>query len=342
MRIRTQPAGVARPMRRTVRLAAFAFLLIWFGLIRPAAAQEDGNRAGLVIQFGDGSVRTVCVDLGPSGQATGEEMVRASGLATLIDYSSGFGGGTVCKIGNQGCDFPAAPCFCQCTMKPGDPCAYWSYFHLVDGQWRYSNQSLSSHVVGSGDVEAWVWGLGSPGSGVNPPAITFEQICSAPAAETLPSPTTKPSLPAATSTSPATLTPTVPRPSATSLPTHTAVPSATAMPSPTQPPPSTNTPLPETPVPSPQPSVIATHTLTPSVVPSDTPTVEPTTPATRTATLQAAASLATGEQPASVDSEGPLSASSVQEEKGAQKTNYVVFGALVLILIGALVFLRVR
>ena len=204
--MRTQSAPSVSSFGRPISLAASIILLVLLGLISPVNAQEDGNQAGLVVQFGDGSLRTTCVDLGPDGQATGEDMLRASGYETLIDYGSGFGGGTVCKVGNEGCDFPAEKCFCECTMKPGDPCVYWSYFHLLDGQWRYSIQSLSNYVVRPGDVEAWVWGLGSAGAGVAPPSVAFEQICDPPPQATQP-PSATAQLPS-TST-PAPITPTV-------------------------------------------------------------------------------------------------------------------------------------
>ena len=236
--MRTQSAPRISSFGRLIGLAASVILLVLLGLISPAKAQEDGNQAGLVVQFGDGSLHTTCVDLGPDGQITGEEMLRASGYAALIDYGSGFGGGTVCKIDNEGCDFPADKCFCQCTMKPGDPCIYWSYFHLLDGQWRYSIQGVSNYVVRPGDVEAWVWGLGSAGSGVAPPSITLEQIC-VPPPKTTPPPSTT-SLPPSTETH-APITPTIspqheiiatmtPQPTTEPAPTRTLPPSATAMP----------------------------------------------------------------------------------------------------------------
>src|SRR5689334_8388264 len=46
------------------------------------------NQAGLVIDFGDGRVQTYCIDLGDDGQATGEELLRATNLAVIIDYSA--------------------------------------------------------------------------------------------------------------------------------------------------------------------------------------------------------------------------------------------------------------
>lgn len=331
MRIRAQSAQIARLSRRASGLAASVLLLVLLGLVNPVAAQEgETNQAGLVVQFGDGQVYTACVDLGPDGQATGEEILRAARLATVVDYSSGLGG-TVCKIGNQGCGFPAERCFCQCTMKPGEPCIYWAYFHLLDGQWRYSIQGANSYVVDPGDVEGWAWGPGATGGGTQPPLTTFEQICSAAPAATLPP--TAPPLPTTTRTP--LPTPTV----ATDQPTSTSTPTATPSPKPTTSAPPTPSPSPETPVPSPQSSVVAPETATPSPAPSATPTV----PATQAPTSIAIVSAPENEQLAPTTEPPPL-ALSTPEAPGASEetTNYVFFGALVVILVIGLVALRVR
>jgi hypothetical protein len=179
MRDKARPARVLPTLSRTIRLAASLLLGVLLAQAYPAVAQDSTRQAGLVVQFPEGEPFTACVDLGPDGEATGEEVLRAAGFSTIIDYSSGYGGGTVCKIADQGCDFPAEACFCQCTMKPGDPCIYWTYFHLVDGQWRYANIGASGYTVRAGDVEGWVWGPGGTASGVMPPAVTFEQLCGA-------------------------------------------------------------------------------------------------------------------------------------------------------------------
>jgi hypothetical protein len=332
MRIRTQSAQIARLSRRASGLAASVLLLVLLGLVNPVAAQEgETNQAGLVVQFGDGQVYTACVDLGPDGQATGEEVLRAARLTTVVDYSSGLGG-TVCKIGNQGCGFPTERCFCQCTMKPGEPCIYWAYFHLLDGQWRYSIQGANSYVVGPGDVEGWAWGPGAAGGGTQPPLTTFEQICSAAPAATLPP--TAPPLPTTTRTP--LPTPTV----ATKQPTPTPTPTATPSPKPTTSALSTPSPSPETPVPSSQSSVVAPETATSSPVPSATPTV----PATQAPTSTAIVSAPENEQLAPTTKEPPPLALSTPEASGASEetTNYVFFGALVVTLVIGLVALRVR
>ncbi len=328
MRTGAQSARMVRYYRRIGGLTAPVLLLLFLIWVNPTVAQEGGNQAGLVVQFGDGSLFTACVDLGTDGQATGEEVLRASGLATVIDYGSGFGGGTVCKIGNEGCGFPAEACFCQCTMKPGDPCVYWSYFHQLDGQWRFANQGASVHLVGSGDVEGWSWGLSSVGAGVQPPLIPFEQICSASSQATLPPPATEPPMP--------TLTATAPAPTATFPPTETPLPTPTPLPTKTRP--ATGTP------PSPSPTPTKTHTPTPSPSPSATPTLEPSLPPTLIPTSQLVASGSEGEKPTAVDQEPSALASPSQDatRTADNATNYVLFGALVVVLVGGLIYLRIR
>src|SRR5689334_4388603 len=94
-------------------------------MARALRAQESvPQQAGLVIDFGDGRVLTFCVDLGADGQATGEELLRASNLPVIFEYSGGIGG-AVCKIDTVGSDFPSEPCFSHCTLQPGEPCMYW-------------------------------------------------------------------------------------------------------------------------------------------------------------------------------------------------------------------------
>ncbi len=204
--------SIRRQFLRVSGLLA-ASILIWLTPTRAALAQDDPHQAGLVVQFGDGTLYTACVDLGPDGQATGEQVLRASGLETIIDYNSGFGGGAVCQIGDQGCNFPAEKCFCQCTLKPGDPCVYWTYFFQRDGEWRYSVEGASRRVVHPGDVEGWAWGLGAVDSGAQPPLIPFEQLCGPPPTPPSPSPTPTPTALLAM--------PPTPSPGATALPTHT-------------------------------------------------------------------------------------------------------------------------
>ena len=242
--------------------------LVWLALIAattligsPANAQEpENNRAGIVIDFGDGVVESACVDLGPDGQATGEEMLAAAGFDVLMEYSPM--GGAVCKIAGQGCNYPSQPCWCECLSSP---CIYWAYNHLENGQWLYSTIGASIYQVHAGDVEGWAWGAGSLTQGAAPPPRTFDQVC----AEAEPTNT-----PTATATRPPTATHTATH-TRTPLPTATWTPWPSSTPQPT----ATWTPWPSsTPLPS------ATWTPVPSVTPELTASWTPLPSATATAT----------------------------------------------------------
>ena len=56
-----------------------------------ARAQEPGNRAALIVRYGDGSTAALCVQFSEAS-ITGEELLNRSGLNAVIDTSSGQGG----------------------------------------------------------------------------------------------------------------------------------------------------------------------------------------------------------------------------------------------------------
>lgn len=136
--------------------------------------RADGpNRAGLVVQHGDGRLETACVSF-EEPSISGLELLIRSRLD--VTYEVG-GGTTVCAIDNEGCRFPAEPCFCQCI---GDgPCTYWSYWHLdpETGEWSYSQLGATAYEVLPGTVDGWRWGAGTSGDAPEPPTISFDQIC---------------------------------------------------------------------------------------------------------------------------------------------------------------------
>lgn len=251
-----------------------------------AQAQEGtGNKAGVVVDFGGGSVMTACVDLGADGQASGEELLDAAGFDVLIEYSAQ--GGAVCKIDAQGCNFPDQSCWCECMSSP---CVYWAYNHLQDGQWLYSTLGASSYVVHAGDVDGWAWGAGTIAQGAQPPVITFDQICTPPTATPSPTPTTIPTTAATVWVPWPTSTPT-PTDSGTSTPTWTPPPTATATAAPTNAPTQTFTATPPAtiqPTASPTPGTTATPSIVPtgnSPAPVVVPTVTPTPQAVAAAEL---------------------------------------------------------
>ena len=232
------------------------------------AAQQNAQRAGLVIDFGDGRVQSFCIDLGADGEMSGEELLRASQLPVVIEYSGL--GGAVCKIGGVGTNFPDEPCFARCTLRPGEPCLYWAYSSLVDGAWQTSQIGASTTTIHAGEVDGWAWGQSS-GSGTQPALRTFEQICAAATA-----------MPTASATQPPQA-----QPSAPSQQFFTVVPSATPANSPT----ATSTP----PLALAQPSrTPAPPTLAPAA-PSVTPA--PSAPPARTAVLASAPSATPAPQP---------------------------------------------
>jgi hypothetical protein len=179
-------------MKRNNRIEAACVLVIVVlalvvglaGLADQAAAQGP-DKVGLVVKFGDGSVFTDCIEFTGPGM-TGEDILDRSGLSLVKDFSFGLGA-AICKIEDDGCDYPQEHCFCQCTGEP--PCQYWAYYHQEDDEWVYSGRGVSGHTVQAGDVEGWAWGDGEAGeSDVEPPLISFEELCVPPTATPKPSP----------------------------------------------------------------------------------------------------------------------------------------------------------
>jgi uncharacterized repeat protein (TIGR01451 family) len=120
------------------------------------------NRAGLVVDFGDGSYITRCVAFSEP-TISGMELLLRSDLTVVAE------GGTVCDIeGESGCS--VGNCFCQCPAGGGS-CLYWAYWHLIDGIWSYATGGATLYDVHDGDVEGWTWGTEAP------PVVPFEQIC---------------------------------------------------------------------------------------------------------------------------------------------------------------------
>lgn len=233
------------------------------------------HHAGLVVRYGNGSVTTHCVDLGEDGQASGEEVLRASGLAVTAEYSSM--GAAICKIENDGCSYPAEGCFCQCTLQPGQTCVYWSYWHLKNNQWQYSQFGTTNYTVHSGEVDGWSWGAGTTSNAVAPPVYTFNDIC-APASTNTPMPTgTSTSAPAGAIMSTVvilTAAPTSAPPTSTATPIPATGVSATATPIP-----STSTPQ-ASPTSAPSPSPTTTppdNTPIPTSIQSSVGTATPIT-----------------------------------------------------------------
>lgn len=161
-------------MYRLGRLLLALLPVVVAGLISTpfVGGQEAENRAGLLIQHGDGTVFSACVAFNEPS-ISGLELLRRAGVSLSLDSSSGLGS-IVCAVDGEGCSYPDESCFCQCQ---GASCTYWQYWHLVDGEWQYSGIGAADWKVTGGGVDGWVWGQGDPSGGQKPPATSFGEIC---------------------------------------------------------------------------------------------------------------------------------------------------------------------
>lgn len=264
-------------------LALCGLILLALLLLFPFQAHAQSPiRVGLVVQFAEGYVVTQCVTLSQQNPSGWDVLVAAN--IGVIGSPSGMGM-AVCKIGDVGC--PAEDCWC--SFNSGEN-LYWSYWHLQDGRWVYSNLGASNYSVSQGAVEGWIWGNGR----TSPPIYSYEQICAAPPTATLPfipSPTatlTFTPLPTATFTSPAapsatpviasTLSPTASLPTATftQLPADSSLPSTPTAQSITQDSLHTSTLTPSATVTLPFAAAMAATTVSPS---QNLPQMQPGAPA---------------------------------------------------------------
>lgn len=292
------------PHRRALLLCMLMTLVIGMHSRagRPASAQSE-RRAGLIVQFGDGSTTQRCVRFSEDA-LTGEELMRRARMPAIFEYSSL--GPAVCKIGNEGCDYPAEGCFCQCQTL-GASCTFWNYLQKTDSGWRPLPTGAGARIVQDGMVVAWSWAVGD-GESVSTtlPDVSIDQICSAPAA---------------------------------AAPAVTAQPATTLAPSATAPPLSTNTPAPptETPVVAAPTETVAPPTAAPTAMASATAAavaaVAPTAAAVATSTAPRATT------PAATATSAPVPA--ISEETTSNSTNYIAFGVIALVL-GSLVFVARR
>lgn len=143
---------------------------------RTLAAAGRANHAGIVIEFGDLSTREFCVSF-TEESISGFELLQRTGLA-LVYQDYGGGSVTICKIGGEGCDYPAKPCFCQCLDAGVKTCTFWGYYRIdsSSGAWRYANGGPGSVRVRDGDLEGWRWGQHQQGLG-SPAPSTLAGVC---------------------------------------------------------------------------------------------------------------------------------------------------------------------
>lgn len=238
----------------------------------PQTEAQNPNRVALVVDYGNGSVQTSCIDFSEES-LTGYELLERSNLPLTIGVDTV--GTTVCAIDGVGC--PANDCFCQCSG--GSDCVFWSYWHGTADSWQFSTLGASNYVVHDGDVEGWRWGNGSIQTADPPPHYSFGDVCTVPATPTPIVVTLPPTAVPAAATTGATAVPTA---TATTGSTATSIP--TASPNPTLTRRATQTPTPT-----------PTENTTSSVDiagPTSSPTVDLSSPATLRPTVTAWAATA--------------------------------------------------
>jgi len=243
-------------------LPALAVTLLALASFTHGAA-DDGRRAGLVIDWGDGGVSTHCV-------AFTEDSLAGDELLSRAGYPVNQFSGLVCGIGGTGCAHAGSFRSCLCECPSGGPdCTYWAFFTLPPNAttWRYSALGFQAQRVRDGEMHGWIWATGQPGRVSPPPSLTFDAVCTAAVPTSTPTPTAVPPTPLPTPSPGQTPTPTRPGSPAqggigsTPAPADTpaAAPTTASPASPSPPPPATQHRPTSTPTP---PSV-----TTPSVFP---------------------------------------------------------------------------
>jgi len=165
-------------MKLFVRILAMLFVG-WAALssIPPPMNAQVPNKAALVIRHADDDVQTACVTF-EEPQISGLDLLSRADLDLTIDVQGG--GVLVCKIGETGC--PASDCWCQC--KGGGDCIYWSYWHMQEDSWTYSQGGAAVYMLEDGSIDGWSWGPGAVSEADPPPDITFDEVCLAEATNT--------------------------------------------------------------------------------------------------------------------------------------------------------------
>jgi len=148
-----------------------ALFLILALSTRAGIGAQEPNKAAVVVRLDDDQVTSRCVTFSEES-LSGMDLLRRSGLA-LETKVEGMGS-LVCSIENSGC--PADDCFCQCSG--GKECVYWSYWRNQEDGWAYARVGASQNQIGHGGIDGWSWGPGSLTEAIEPPPVTFDEVCS--------------------------------------------------------------------------------------------------------------------------------------------------------------------
>ncbi len=145
-------------------------LAILIMVLLPAArvTAQEPNRAGLVVDYGDGRMSYAVIPF-DEDEINGIDLLNRSGLDVV---TVGFGGlgDAVCQVDDTGC--PVGDCrsrLCQ-TSDPESP--FWQFSKLDGDEWRFVATGASGASVLDGDIYAWSW-TGTP---PELPALTMPEL----------------------------------------------------------------------------------------------------------------------------------------------------------------------
>lgn len=124
---------------------------LWVRSGRASSSAQQGQ-AGVVVQFADGSYVARCVSF-EGDSISGLDLLLQSGLSTSRS------GSVICRIENNGCNYPEEPCFCQCSGST-QGCSFWSYWQWHEEHWTFASSGAADHHLHSGEVDGWHWPSG--------------------------------------------------------------------------------------------------------------------------------------------------------------------------------------
>jgi hypothetical protein len=159
--------------RRVVR-SVVAALIVAVGIVvaagyvpgatTPAFAAPADHHAVVVVDTGS-LVRTVCVHF-TADSISGQQALDLAGVSPVY---RGYGttGAAICSLCQQGC-----PADGSCLTCGGAD--YWQYYQSPAGSTSYHYSPVGAGVsqVHDGDVEGWKWG-----HSIQPPHVSFESVC---------------------------------------------------------------------------------------------------------------------------------------------------------------------
>jgi hypothetical protein len=152
---------------RALVFAALCVLALSLGGV--AFAHDEQNRAGMVIDYGDGTLTYAIVPF-EEESISGIELLERSGVP-LVTVDFGGLGQAVCTIGERGCG--VGDCRQRVCQSADRDSPFWKYFRLEDGEsWTVLPLGASSAKVEDGSIEGWSW------TGTEPdlPVVDLEEI----------------------------------------------------------------------------------------------------------------------------------------------------------------------